>query len=536
MNQGRPALAELARRELARRDLLTFTKRFVPKYDACWAHEDIAWRLMKFFRELQEGKNPHLILQVHPRFGKSQMAGMCFIAWILGQDPSLNVISASYGSDLAVGFSKAIKAIIVSPEYKILFPKVIPSGTSWSNESWELEPPEDRSTSGGKYFAMGVGGPATGRGADLLYIDDFLKNVEDATSAEGLIKAYEWYSAVMYTRLSERGAVLIVATPWADGDIMGRLISNMKDDPDFPRYEVVQYKAIATEYEYRHCETHDFITSSTLYTPDELLSENVELMRSPGEVLHPRRFSLERILAIKKTMSSRWFSSLYQLDPVDEEAATFKRQFFRRATMITPTETRFFCAWDLAISEKRQNDYTVGSVGGLDCDDNLNIPEIVRFKSSNSFYISSQIIALARRYEGKQGGITIVIEDGAIWRGISATFFKMCKEERFYPHVVLLKPLTDKLSRAATLQGRMEHGSVVFNCTTESDTWYDTMLAEMLRFPAGKNDDIVDSLAWLAIHAATLKPPTPMFQGKKVKSWKDALRIKTSSSSGHMGA
>ena len=299
-------------------------------------------------------------------------------------------------------------------------------------------------------------------------------------------------------------------TWWHDDDLAGRLQNAMAADPEADRFVVVKYPAIAEHDEYLDYDT-DLIA---LETPPV----NGHLLRSKGEALHPARYDIQKLNQIKRTISPRFWSALYQQNPVPDDGAYFLKETFRRAEIPHISKANVYIAWDFAISEKKQNDYTVGTVLLHDEHDVLHVAEQVRFKSGDAFFIVEAILNLSERWYSPS--LTVGFEDGQIFRAIESLLKKRMRERQRYTPVMTLKPLTDKLARARPLQGRMQQGMISFNSVGE---WYDTCRTEMLRFPAGAHDDAVDSLGWAVQMAIGRQPPRGAAPPQRQKSWRDRL-------------
>ncbi len=500
------AKQEMASRVLSRRRLLPFIQRMNPKYMAGWVHEDICRRLERFSDDVAAGLSPRLMLLMPPRAGKSEIASKTFPAWHMGRHMDHEIIACSYNVGLAMDFSKRIKALLEDQAYQTVFEARLDPENK-SSESWGLlkQP--------GGYVAAGVGGGINGKGAHVLIIDDPLKNAEEADSATTREGIWNWYGSTAYTRLAPGGGVLIIQTWWHDDDLAGRLQAEMAaarpDDPDVDRFEVIKYPAIAEHDEYLDIDT-DLIV--------ETQPANGRLLRLKGEALHPARFDLKKLLTIKRTIPVRFWSALYQQNPVPDDGSYFTKDQFKRGPLPPLLHSKVYIAWDFAISERAHNDYTVGTVGLQDYDDVLHAAEVVRFKSGDAFFIVESILNLSKRWY--HPSLTIGFEDGQIYRSIEALLKKRMRETKFYPSIVVLRPITDKMARGRVLQGRMQQGMVSFNQDAE---WYETVRNEMLRFPAGVHDDCVDSMAWMAQMAVGSEPPHPP-KPKAAKSWKDKLR------------
>lgn len=533
-----PALqAELASRLLSRRRLLPFTQRINPRYDAGWVHEDICRRLEKFSDDVAKGLSPRLMLLMPPRHGKSELASRMFPAWHLGRNPDHEIIASSYNVSLAMTFSRKVKEVLEDPSYHSVFDTRL-NPNNQSAEEWGVQ-----GTRGG-YVAAGVGGGITGKGCNILIIDDPLKNAEEADSGDTREKLWDWYGSTAYTRLAPGGGVLVIETWWHDDDLAGRLQVAMAADEEADQFVVVKYPAIASADEWldqstdliERVEHDEAVDYSTQDAPEDRAKEDSfrasiralaqgkdlthwKFLRTKGEALHPARYDIQKLNRIKKTIPPRFWSALYQQNPVPDDGAYFLKEQFRRATVPHVARSNVYIAFDFAISEKKQNDYTVGVVGLQDEDDRLHVADMMRYKSGDSLFIVESILNLTERWYSPH--LLLGFEDGQIWRAIEALLKKRMRERRVYPSIVVLKPITDKLARARPLQGRMQQGMVSFSLDGE---WYDTCRTEMLRFPAGVHDDQVDALAWMVQMAIGQSPPRKI-KHKEPESWRDKLKL-----------
>lgn len=436
-----------------------------------------------------------------------------FPAWHLGRNPDHEIIACSYNVGLAMTFSRKVKDTIDDPSYQNVFDTRLNPDFRGAEE-WGI------SNARGGYVAAGVGGGITGRGANILTIDDPLKNAEEADSADTREKLKDWYDSTAYTRLAPGGGVLIIQTFWHDDDLAGRLQVAMAADEEADQFVVVKYPAIAEDDEYLDEETDLIVLGAP--------PAKGRLLRLKGEALHPARYDLQKLNRIKRTIQPRFWSALYQQNPVPDDGDYFLKEHFKRGPLPNVQRANVFIAWDFAISIKQQNDYTVGTVGMQDEDDVLHVAEITRFKSNDAFFIVEAILNQCARWYSP--GLLLGFEDGQIYRAIEALLKKRMRERRMYPSIVVLKPISDKLARARPLQGRLQQGMVSFN---DNAAWFDAARTEMLRFPAGKNDDQVDSLAWMA-HLAIGHEPPQKLRKKQEKSWKDKLGLTAQGS--HMAA
>lgn len=515
--------AELAARELARRRLMHFIKRFRPKYLAGWVHEDICRRLERFLRAVEAGKSPRLLILCPPRLGKSEIGSRHFVPWALGQHPDWEIIAASHTASLTLSFSRYIRDLLRDPAYHALFPDCKLDPSSQSTENWNL-------TMGGGYLAAGVGSGITGRGCHILCVDDVVKDMESADSQTIRDNIWEWYCSTAYTRLAPGGGVLGILTHWHEEDWAGKIMQAM-DTGDGDTFEIVRYPAI-NDHGDEYLLPDDRILQ---IAPPDVVPEGARLTRAHGTALHPARYDTEAVTRIKRNLyasgQQRVWSALYQQSPAPDEGLFFTKDMFRYYGSPPPRQDLYiYQAWDFAISTGKESDYTVGVTLGQDHRDNLYVLDVRRFRSDNSLIIVDQLVEYAREHDATLVGF----EDGQIWKTLEAQYMKRCDELHYYPSYEVLKPLTDKMVRASPLRGRMQLGKVYFD---EKAPWFRDLFFEFTRFPAGKHDDIIDSMAWAVRLTLTRAAPKQKDTQPKTKSWKDKLNMLTGEAgSSHMSA
>lgn len=523
--------AEMASRILSRRRLIEYVKRFNPAYLAGWVHEDIARRLERFVQQVERGEGPRLILGLPPRTGKSKLASEEFVSWGVGKHPEWEWISSSYNVALPQTFSRRIRDRVKDPAYQVLFPGIALKDDSQSIEVWQT-------TAGGAYRAAGVGGGITGQGAHVLIVDDPIKDWQEADSVVIRNALWDWYLSTAYSRLAPGGGVIVIQTLWNDDDLVGRLQAAEKEGGD--RFEVVLYPAInETEDEYLGPDGNEILR----VTPGQPVPEGSKLLRPVGTALHPERYSLDALRAKQRNYAAlgqkRMWSALYQQNPIPEEGLQFTRDMFIYAddTPLEPKATGMyvFQAWDFAITEKQSADWTVGYCMALDWDGNLWELDCVRFRSGDNTVIADAIIDFYVKWSATMTGV----EDGQIWRSIKTTVLKRATERKvksfnFFEN----RPLTDKKVRAAPLRGQMQLHRVKFR---KNAPFREMVDAELLRFPGGKHDDIVDAAAWCARTATEhSRPKNPGDEASrregKPKSWKEKLNGFSREGTTHMSA
>ena len=515
--------AELAQRELCRRKILPFIQRFRPKYTAGWVHEDICRRVERFVEQVEQGLSPRLLLLCPPRTGKSEIGSRHVAPWALGKHPDWEIIATSNSASLSLSFSRYIRDLMRDPGYQTVFPDAKLDPSSQSVENWNL-------TRGGGYMAAGVGTGIVGRGATILLVDDVVRDMEAADSPTIRENIWEWYLSVAYTRLAPGGGVLGILTWWNEDDWAGRIIQAMEHG-DGDKFEVVKYPAINDQGD-EYILADDSIEQ---LPPDQPPPAGARLTRRMGTAIHPERYTTEMMLKIKRNLiaggQKRVWDALYQQNPAPDDGNYFSKDMFRYyGSAPARRELRVYQAWDFAISEGKDSDYTVGVCLGVDHRDNVYLLDVMRFRSGDGGYIIDTILDFAAQYDVDALGF----EDGQIWKAIEFQFKKRCEERRQYPSFELLKPLTDKMVRANPLRGRMQLGKVYFD---KNAPWFDPVYREMIVFPAGKHDDCVDAIAWAIRLTLTRAAPREERKAPKLKSWKDELNgILSGKGGSHMAA
>lgn len=517
---------ELASRVLCRRKLLPFIQRFRPKYKAGWVHKDICRRLEKFVKDVEDGKEPRLLLMMPPRSGKSEIGSRHLPPWVLGKHPDWEIIAGSHTSSLTMSFSRYVRDLIRDPAYLAIFPEGVLDPGSQSVENWNI-------MGGGGYLAAGVGTGITGRGAHILLLDDLVKDMEAADSPTIRENTWEWYCSTAYTRLAPGGGVLGIMTWWNEDDWAGR-IQQVMATGEGDKFEIIKYPALNEEGD-EYMMMDEPGEPIRQIVPPQPVPKNAVLTRLKNTAIHPERYTTDAMLRIKANLKAagqlRVWQALYQQNPTPDSGIHFTKEMFRYYGSRPALQDMYiYQAWDFAITESEQNDFIVGVTIAVDHRDWAYVLDMVRYKSADGILIAETVVDYAKEWKVTAIGV----EDGQIWKSIKTSFDKYCDTLHYWPVFEVLVPLTDKMVRAGPLKGRMQAHKVLFDADAP---YFPVMQKELLFFPAGKHDDIVDALAWAIRLLLTRSAPRQQVP-KKLKSWKDKLAQYTGGGVGgsHMAA
>jgi len=447
MNYSNEELKQIS--QAGKHSLIDFSILTNPKYKPNWHHEVTAKELEKAEKGTADWKI--LLLMCPPRSGKSEEVSINFPAWSLGRSQDKEIITASYSSELALDFGSKTRDLISSEEYKLIFGDVSLKSDEQSKAKW-------KTNKGGSYISVGIGGAITGRGADLLVIDDPIKNREEANSKLIRDKHWNWFTSTAYTRLQPNGKVVIVLTRWHLDDLAGRIMKN----PEFASMlKIIKFPAIAIED---------------------------EQYRKKGEVLWPTRYSLEEVESIKRGIGVYDFSSLYQQSPILSENQEFKQSWFRYRDYeeVSRLNTRNFLTIDTAVSEKDSADYTGIVSNFVDIQNKWNI-KIKRVRIN-----PKELIDLLFAMNDTDNYEKIGIEETVYLQAIKPFLDdEMRKRNKFLTIIPLKHHQTAKEIRIRGLVPRYETHSI-FHINGECDE----LEEEELCFPSGSHDDVLDSLAY----------------------------------------
>jgi predicted phage terminase large subunit-like protein len=384
-----------------------------------------------------------LMVFMPPRHGKSLITSTLLPSWYLGRHPDRSIIASSYGQELSNDFGRKVRNFVADPIHKAIFPKCVLSDDSNAVHRFNL-------SAGGAYYGVGTGGAVTGRGGDLLLIDDAVKNREEAYSAAERRSLQSWFESVLYTRLQPGGAIIIISTRWHADDLPGWLLREHASEG----WKVISLPAIAE--------------------PDDALG------RAEGMALWPAKFPIATLERIREAIGSSAWASLYQQRPVLAEGAIFKAQWWRTFTE-PPTYRRCIMSMDTAFKANQTSDYSVIEVW-LENPIGFFLVHVWRERAEFP-ELKRQAIALAEIWKPN----ALLVEDAASGQSL----IQSLQAETRLP-ILPVKPLGDKVARASAISPLVEAGKVFL---PESADWLADFLDEVGSFPAAPHDDQVDALA-----------------------------------------
>ena len=307
-------------RQRAKDDFMVFVKHVYDGFIEGSHHKQVA----KQFEKLSKNPGSRIIVNMPPRHTKSEFASYLLPAWLIGKNPELKIIQTTHTAELAVRFGRKVRNLMELEIYKEIFPEVDLRADSKAAGRWETG-------QGGEYFAAGVGGAITGRGADLLIIDD-PHSEQDALSDTAMEHAYEWYTSGPRQRLQPGGSIVVVMTRWSLKDLTGKLIKAQASDIMSDQWDVIEFPAI-------------------------LPSDNV---------LWPEFWKKEELLKVKASLSVGKWNAQWQQNPTAEEGAIIKKEWWNKWEKDSiPPVSYIMQSYDTAFSKKETADYSAITTWGV---------------------------------------------------------------------------------------------------------------------------------------------------------------------------
>lgn len=483
------ARAERARRTLARRHLIDYSKYVAPWYVPAQHHIYLAGYLEKvenFIRsEGREGIG-RLIICEPPQYGKTEQASRLFPSWLLGKLPDVRIILTSYGAELATENSRVTRNYVGSDAYANIFGKrssvdevVELSPESRSVVSWNLK--EHR----GSVFASGVGGGITGRPANLVVIDDPFKSREDAESETYRKKVMSWYRSVVYPRVANTpgAAIIIMHTRWDQEDLVGQLLTQMVSDSDSDQWIVVFLPALALEEDQYPKDEEEF--KENLLRGIFVPMGGDPLGREVGEALWPERSDAKKIASTQANMLDYDFQALFQQLPRMAEGEFFDDKDFPIIEKV-PQGLKWYRYVDLALGQTQTSDWNSTIAVALDAKTgDLLLRDRIKVHKLDEFFPQCKTAMLSDQ------------EEGVEW-GIESNNFQMLVVKEFLKDKALVKIKIrgidaegDKVERARPWQLRAKMGHVKLI----RGPWNLDFVREATSFPKGRHDDDVDTVS-----------------------------------------
>ena len=421
-------------------DFMSFVKEMWPEFIEGRHHKEIADK----FNDIANKKIKRLIINMPPRHTKSEFASFLLPAWMVGRKPDLKIIQSTHTTELAIRFGRKAKTLMDSPEYKKVFDTRLREDSQAAGK-WETE-------QGGEYYAAGVGSAITGRGADLLIIDD-PHSEQDAMNPEALERAYEWYTSGPRQRLQPGGAIVLVMTRWSTKDLTSKLIKSQKT-LKADKWELIEFPAILPS----------------------------------GNPVWPQYWKKDELEGVRASISIGKWNAQWMQNPTAEEGSILKREWWNvwDKPNIPPLE-HIIQSYDTAFSKKETADYSAITTWGVfypneDPDTAPNLILLDAFKERLEFPELRKEALEQYKYwkpdtviiEGKASGMPLTYELRKI--GIPVINFTPSKGQ-------------DKHSRVNAVSPMFESGMI----WAPDEDFAEEVIEECASFPYGDNDDLVDS-------------------------------------------
>jgi len=435
-------------REKASDDFMVFVQEMWPNFIHGRHHAKMA----QAFERVARGECKRLIINMPPRHTKSEFASYLLPAWFFGKFPGKKVIQTSHTAELAVGFGRKVRNLVDSPNYKRIFPALDLQSDSKAAGRWNTN-------FGGEYFAIGIGGAVTGKGADILIIDDPHSEQEAAmaqTNPEIYDKTYEWYTSGPRQRLQPGGSIVVVMTRWSKRDLTGQVIKAAAQRSG-EEWEVIEFPAILPS----------------------------------GKPLWPEFWSLDELQALKEELPNAKWQAQYMQQPTSDVSAIIKREWWKIWDEDSPPSCEFIIqSWDTAFLKTERADYSACTTWGVFYQDDdrgvsraniillnafkkrMEFPELKAraYQEFNEWEVDSLIV------EAKAAGSPLIFELRAM--GIPVQEFTPSKGN-------------DKIARLNAVADMFASGHV----WVPNTHWAEELVEEVASFPSGEHDDMVDSMS-----------------------------------------
>ena len=433
-------LGEKKKQNQAKNDFLSFVRHMWPEFIEGPHHKIIAQK----FNDIANSKAKRIIVNMPPRHTKSEFASSLLPAWMIGRNPKLKIIQTTHTGELAIRFGRKAKTLIDSPEYQEIFKTTLREDSQAAGK-WET-------SQGGEYFAAGVGGAITGRGADLLIIDD-PHSEQDAMNITALERAYEWYTSGPRQRLQPGGKIICVMTRWNTKDLTGMLLKAQKE-AKADQWELIEFPAIMPS----------------------------------GKPVWPEYWKLDELETVKASLSLGKWNAQWMQNPTSEEGAIIKREWWKNWDKdYMPKLEHIIQSYDTAFMKKETADYSAITTWGVfrETDDSppnlilvdavkerLEFPDLRRKALEQYKYWEPETVLI----EAKASGLPLTHELRNM--GIPIVNFTPSKGN-------------DKHARVNAVAPLFESGTIWAPTHKE---FAQEVMEECAAFPYGDHDDLVDSM------------------------------------------
>jgi predicted phage terminase large subunit-like protein len=440
-------LKKLETREAAQTNFMAYVDHVYDGFIVGRHHKIIAEKLER----IASGDLKRLIVNMPPRHSKSEFASYLMPSWFLGRNPKLKIIQATMNTELAVRFGRKVRDLIADPIYHEIFPDTDLKQDSQAAGRWET-------SAGGEYFAAGVGAAMTGRGADLLIIDD-PHSEQDALSTSAYDNTYEWYTSGPRQRLQPGGAIIIVQTRWSKKDLTGRLLQAQGNDMMSDQWEVVEFPAIMPS----------------------------------GEPLWPEFWKKEELLKVKAALSLGKWNAQWQQNPVSEETAVIKREWWNEWEEEDIPQLQYVIqSYDTAYSKKETADYSAITTWGVFEPHGNGEQHLILMDAKRGRWNFPELKQIAREENEYWEPDMMLIE-------AKATGTPLADEMRLLNlPVITFAPGRKKGGGGLDKTTRMHMASPIFE---SGKVWYpagqkfaEEVIEEVASFPNGDHDDFCDSM------------------------------------------
>ena len=432
-------LSEKKKKSKVHDDFLSFVKHVWPEFIEGSHHKKIAEK----FNQIAKGEIKRLIINMPPRHTKSEFASFLLPSWMVGRKPDLKIIQTTHTTELAIRFGRKAKTLMDSPEYKQVFDTRLREDSQAAGK-WETE-------QGGEYYAAGVGSAITGRGADLLIIDD-PHSEQDALNMTAMERAYEWYTSGPRQRLQPGGAIVVVMTRWNMKDLTGALLRSQKELKS-DQWHVIEFPAIMPS----------------------------------GNPVWPEYWKKEELEGVKASLSIGKWNAQWMQNPTAEEGSLIKREWWRKWDRdYIPALKHVIQSYDTAFLKKETADYSAITTWGVFHEGEDAAPNLILLDALKERLEFPELRKKALEQYNYWKPESVIIESKA--SGLPLTY----ELRKMGIPVINYTPSkgNDKHARVNAVSPLFESGQI----WAPDEKFAEEVIEECASFPYGDHDDLVDSM------------------------------------------